>query len=93
MSDNASEGSYQNDHQSKKAKQDKLRHTKQGFPDTLGSNWKFDMGRKTQTFHSDMEENYSGVSMPPALPPIKKQNKKGGAPNVQLPLVGGQQIM
>lgn len=93
MSDNPSEGSYQNEQTGQKVKADKFRHTKNG-PGSITGDFKFELGRKTQTFHSDVEENYSGSgSMPPALPPIfKKQGKKGG-PNVQLPVVGGQQIM
>ena len=54
MSDNASESSYDKIHKQKKH-QDKFRHTKQGQTDTF----KLDLGRKTQTFHSDAEESHS----------------------------------
>ena len=59
MSDNASEGSYNNE----KVK-DKHRHTK-GPPGSITGDFKFELGRKTQTFHSDVEEQQ--------LPPILKK--------------------
>lgn len=55
MSDNASEGSYQNDQSVHKAKNDKLRHTKNGAPGSITGDFKMELGRKTQTFHSDVE--------------------------------------
>jgi hypothetical protein len=62
MSDNASEGSYNNE----KVK-DKFRNTK-GAPGSITGDFKFELGRKTQTFHSDVEEQN--------LPPILKKQKK-----------------
>ena len=66
ISDNASDGSYNNHNDPKKKAQiEKFRHTKQG---PLGANssvggisdLKIDGGR-TQTFHSDVEESYSNA--------------------------------
>jgi len=73
ISDNASEGSYQtvND---KKKNIEKFRSTKQGalmHQTNQGLNdLKID-NSKTQTFNSDVEDNYNQNQMgPPALPPI-----------------------
>ena len=94
ISDNASDGSFNNHDQKKKAQIEKFRHTKQG---TLGANTtvgaisdlKID-GGKTQTFHSDVEESYSNTNggtvpllqgnpaLPPIIMPIKKGPKKKG---------------
>lgn len=51
ISDNPSEGSY--DQNSKAAKGDKFRHTKNG---AITGDLKMELGRKTQTFHSDIED-------------------------------------
>lgn len=89
ISDNASEGSYQHQIESKKkAYNEKFRQTKQGH---LGANSSVggisDLkieGGKTQTFVSDAEETYSnaGGTVPllvgnPALPPIFMPMKNG----------------
>ena len=66
ISDNASDGSYNNQESKKKAQIEKFRHTKQG---PLGANssaggisdLKIDAG-KTQMFHSDVEESYSNAN-------------------------------
>lgn len=91
ISDNASEGSYQNDAAAQKAQGQPTNEKKFKKQDAVVGN--FELGRKTQTFHSDMEENYAaGGQNQPALPPIfKKQSKKHGG--LQLPVVGGQQLM
>jgi len=78
ISDNASEGSY--DQHSKAAKGDKFRHTKNG---AITGDLKTELGRKTQTFHSDIEDGSptTSVQQPPALPPIfkkQKNNRQGG---------------
>jgi len=85
ISDNASEGSY--DQHSKAAKGDKFRHTKNG---AITGDLKTELGRKTQTFHSDIEDGSptTSVQQPPALPPIfkKQKNRQGGpAPQPQPP--------
>ena len=99
ISDNASEGSYHAHqyqphhgagHNDSKKQPDKFCHTKNGqmMGTGQGDSFKFDVGRKTQTYHSDVEEggsNYAQqVQQPqmqlPGLPPIfKKQSKKAGA--------------
>jgi hypothetical protein len=74
ISDNASEGSY--DPANKQVKGDKFRHTKNG---AITGDLKMELGRKTQTFHSDIEDGSpnNSVHHPPALPPIFKKQKKG----------------
>ena len=47
MSDNASEGSYQNDQSIHKQKNDKFRNTKNGVAGSITNDFKFELGRKT----------------------------------------------
>ena len=63
ISDNVSEGSYQNLGDKKKAQYAKYRHTKQAANSSVGviSDLKIE-GGKTQTFHnSDVDETYSNA--------------------------------
>ena len=75
MSDNTSEGSYHahqyqhhhgGGHNDSKKQQDKFRHTKNGqmMGTGQGDSFKFDVGRKTQTYHSDVEEGGSNYAQP-----------------------------
>ena len=81
--DNDSQGSYKTVNKEKKfrsTKQGALMHqTNSGLTDLKIDN------SKTQTFNSDVEENYVNQMGPPALPPIfmpqRKGNKKKNVPN------------
>ena len=84
ISDNQSDGSYQNDQvvaPKKKNQIDKFRHTKQVVVGT--NDFKLEPTGKMQSFHSDLEENYGhggNNQYPPALPPIFMPLKKQAKP-------------